>query len=129
MIDITSIEEPNEVRVRAAIERWKAGIGSPFELVRPDAEWIISGFPREETFASRQQYLDEVVEPFKARVLAQPFPKVTGIYGLGPHAVLVEFDTTDAVEKGPPYEHMDSWQFGFIDSQIVWVLADRFGDD
>jgi len=45
----TSAEDHNLKLVTAAFERWKAGAGSAFDLLAPDAKWTIvgnSGFRR-----------------------------------------------------------------------------------
>jgi ketosteroid isomerase-like protein len=70
----------NKALVRAGSQRWASGTGSPFELLAPDAEWTIVGTsPRSKTYHSRQQFLDEVIGPFNARVAKPLVPSVRGI--------------------------------------------------
>jgi len=62
----------NKGLVRASFERWKNGTGGPFELLAPDAQWIIVGSsPLSKTYQSKQEFLDEVIGPFNAR-MAKP---------------------------------------------------------
>jgi len=64
--------------------RWANGTGSPFELFAPEAEWTIVGTsPLSKTYSSRQQFLDEVIGPFNARMAKPLVPTVRGIYADG----------------------------------------------
>ena len=72
----TSLEEGNKAAVQASFDRWSAGTGSPFELLEPDAEWTIVGSsPLSKTYR-RQDFLDEVIHPFNAR-MATPLKRVS----------------------------------------------------
>jgi uncharacterized protein len=71
-----STQESNKALVRASFDRWRSGTGSPFELLVPEAEWTIVGSsPLSKTY-SRQQFLDEVIGPFNARLATPLTPTV-----------------------------------------------------
>ena len=58
----------NKALVQASFDRWRAGTGSPFELLVPEADWTIVGSsPLSKAYASREAFLEEVIQPFNAR--------------------------------------------------------------
>jgi ketosteroid isomerase-like protein len=66
--------------VQASFDRWKSGTGGPFELLAPDVEWTIVGSsPLAKTYKSKKEFIDEVIDPFNARMSK---PLVTIIRGL-----------------------------------------------
>jgi uncharacterized protein len=74
----------NKALVQASFDRWRAGIGGPFELLVPEANWTIVGSsPLSRTYANRQAFLDEVIQPFNARMATPLVPTVRGIYADG----------------------------------------------
>src|SRR3984885_2488607 len=85
----STMQNPNETLekktlVQASFDRWRAGTGSPFELLAPDADWTIVGSsPLSKTYPSRQAFLEEVIQPFNARMATPLKPTVRGIYADG----------------------------------------------
>ncbi len=64
-----SVQDSNKALVQSSFDRWRNGTGGPFELLAPEAEWTIVGSsPLSKTYHSRQQFLDEVIDPFNARM-------------------------------------------------------------
>lgn len=103
-----TLQETNKALVRASFERWAAGTGSPFELLAPNAEWTIVGSsPLSKTYGSRQQFLDQVIAPFNAR-MAQPLPPtVRGLFADG-DMVIIFFDAEGAARDGQTYRNTTS---------------------
>ena len=65
----SSTQDSNKALVRASFDRWRTGTGGPFELLAPEAEWTIVGSsPLSKTYQSRQEFLDQVINPFNARM-------------------------------------------------------------
>ena len=65
--------QANKALVRARFDRWRAGTGSPFELLTPEADWtIVDSSPLSKTYTSCQGFLDEVIHPFNARMATPP---------------------------------------------------------
>ena len=62
-------EARNKEIVLAGFEAWKAGTGSPYELLADDVEWTIVGHSlASKTYKSREAFMSEVIRPFNARM-------------------------------------------------------------
>jgi ketosteroid isomerase-like protein len=117
-----TMREMNKALVRASFERWAKGTGSPFELLAPDAEWTIVGTsPLSKTY-SRQQFLDEVIGPFNARMAKPLAPTVRGIYADG-DMVITLFDAEGEAKDGQPYRNTYTWYFQMRDGVVTKAIA------
>ena len=115
-------QEANKALVRAGFERWANGTGSPFELLAPDAEWTIVGTsPLSKTY-SRQQFLDEVIGPFNARMQKQLVPSVRGLYADG-DMVITFFDADGVAKDGVPYHNTYTWYFQMQEGVVFKAVA------
>jgi ketosteroid isomerase-like protein len=113
----------NTALVEASFERWRSGTGSPFELLADDAEWTIVGSsPLSKTYGSKQQFLDEVVRPFNARLATPLVPSVRGIYGDGDMVILF-FDAAATAKDGVPYRNTYTWYFQMKDAKVIQATA------
>lgn len=122
MSDGTTTQDANKALVRAGFERWANGTGSPFELLSPDAEWTIVGTsPLSKTYR-RQQFLDEVIGPFNARMATPLVPTVRGIYADG-DMVITFFDAAGLAKDGQPYRNTYTWYFQMQDGVVVRAVA------
>jgi ketosteroid isomerase-like protein len=124
-------QEANKALVRAGFERWASGTGSPFELLAPNAEWTIVGTsPLSKTY-SRQQFLDEVIGPFNARMQKQLVPSVRGIYADG-DMVITFFDADGVAKDGVPYHNTYTWYFqmreGVVEKAVAFFDVREFDD-
>ena len=116
-------EESNKALVEASFERWKSKTGGPVELLAPDAEWTIVGSsPLSRTYRSKQQFIDEVINPFNARMSSPLVPTVRGIYADG-DTVVILFDAEATVRDGKPYHNTYSWYFQMRHGQVVKAIA------
>jgi ketosteroid isomerase-like protein len=123
MPDDALTQETNKALVRAGFERWASGAGSPFELLSPDAEWTIVGTsPLSKTYGSRQQFLDEVIGPFNARMSQPLVPTVRGIYADG-DMVITFFDAEGVARDGEAYRNTYTWYFQMRDKVVVKAVA------
>ena len=81
--DLTK-EDSNKALVRASFDRWKSRTGGPFELLASDAEWTIVGSsPLAKTYRSKKEFIDNVIDPFNARMSKPLVPTVRGIFADG----------------------------------------------
>jgi uncharacterized protein len=85
-------ENGNKALVQASFDRWRNGTGGPFELLADDAEWTIVGSsPLAKTYHDKRQFIDEVIDPFNARMAKPLVPTVRGIFADG-DMVIILFD-------------------------------------
>lgn len=123
MASTPSIQERNKALVQAGFDRWRSGTGSPFELLAPEAEWTITGTsPLSKTYRSRQQFMDEVITPFNARMEKPLVPTVRGLYADG-DTVVILFDAAGMAKDGQPYRNTYSWFFHMKDGKVVKAVA------
>ena len=117
------IATSNKVLVQASFDRWRAGTGSPFELLVPEADWTIVGSsPLSKTYPNRQAFLDEVIHPFNARMATPLVPAVRGIYADG-DTVIILFDAAATARDGQPYRNTYTWYLRMKDARVVSVVA------
>ena len=120
--DDRSVDARNKQIVQAGFDKWKAGTGSVFDDLAPDAKWTITGnSPVSRTF-SREEFLDQVITPFNARLSKRLIPTVRGIYADG-DMVIAFFDGAGTALDGKPYENTYTWYLRMKDGKIVDVVA------
>jgi uncharacterized protein len=113
----------NKALVQASFERWKAGAGSPFELLVPEVEWTIVGSsPLSKTYYGRQDFFEQVIGPLNARMAKPLVPNVRGIYADGDMVVIL-FDGAGVAKDGQPYRNTYTWYFEMKDAKVVKVTA------
>src|ERR1700727_3844804 len=113
----------NKALVQASFDRWRAGTGSPFELLLAEADWpIVGSSPLSKTYATRQAFLEEVIQPFNARMAAPLVPTVRGIYADG-DMVFILFDAAATAKDGLPYRNTYTWYFRMKDKIVVSATA------
>ncbi|HEY8515940.1 MAG TPA: nuclear transport factor 2 family protein [Candidatus Binatia bacterium] len=123
MSEATTLQDRNRETVRAAFLRWRDGTGSVFDLLAPDAQWTIVGnTPVSRTFASKQEFLDQVIAPFNARMAQRLVPTVRELYADG-DTVIALFDAEGTARDGKPYRNTYTWYLEMRDDRIVRVLA------
>lgn len=119
----TETTEVNRALVRSSFDRWRAGTGSPFDLLAPEADWTIVGSsPLSKTYPNRQAFLDEVIGPFNARMATPLVPSVRGIYADG-EMVIAFFDASATTKDGQPYRNTYTWYFRMRDGKVVSAVA------
>jgi uncharacterized protein len=119
----TQTSEHNKALVKASFDRWRAGTGSPFELLDPEADWTIVGSsPLSKTYPNRQAVLEEVIQPFNARMATPLVPTVRGIYADG-DMVITLFDGAATTKDGQPYRNTYTWYFRMKDARVVSAIA------
>jgi ketosteroid isomerase-like protein len=113
----------NKAAVQASFNRWVDGTGSPFDLLEPTASWTIVGSsPLSKTYDSRQQFMDEVIKPFNARMKSRLVPTMRGLYA-DDDTVVIFFDANATAKDGKPYHNTYTWYFQMQQQRVVNVVA------
>jgi len=115
-------EALNKQAVQASFDRWRTQTGSPFELLAADAVWTIVGSsPLSKTY-TRQEFLDQVIHPFNARMATPLVPTVHGIYADGDMVIML-FEASATTRDDRPYHNTYTWYFQMKDGKAVKAIA------
>ena len=118
-----NVERDNKALVGASFDQWKNGTGGPFDLLDSSARWTIVGSsPLSKTYQSRQDFIDNVIAPFNARLAAPLVPSVRGIFADG-DTVIILFDGAATAKDGRPYRNTYTWYFKMRNGKAVDVIA------
>jgi len=126
--DSMSNQMRNKQLIQLAFEKWIGGTGGVFDLLAAQAKWTIVGHaPVSKTYNSKQEFIDEVITPFNARMSKRFAPvEVRGIYADG-DMVIAFFDGAGTALDGKPYENTYTWFMKFAPgagkAEIVEVVA------
>jgi ketosteroid isomerase-like protein len=116
-------ESQNKAIVLASFEAWKAGSGSPYDLLADDAQWTIVGHSlASKTYPSREAFMSEVIRPFNARMSAGLKPSIRHIYTDG-NTVIVFFDASGTARDGKPYANTYAWFLELRNGKVVKASA------
>jgi uncharacterized protein len=116
-------EERNKALVQASFEKWKAGTGSPFDLLAEDAEWTIVGSsPLSRTYRGKEEFFEKVIRPFNARMATRLVPTVRGVYADG-DTVIILFDAAATAKDAKPYHNTYTWYFQISGTNVVKAIA------
>jgi len=115
------VTEANRRTVRAAFEAWRDGTAPITDLFAPDMVWRIEGHSlASREYASRQEFIDEVLAPFGARFSSEtPFRPVTirSILADG-DTVVALWDGRGIAIDGEPYENSYAWFMRMRDGKV-----------
>lgn len=117
------VEARNKAAVLAGFEAWKAGTGSPYDLLAEDAQWTIVGHSlASKTYPSREAFMSEVIRPFNARMSAGLKPTIRNIY-TDADTVIVFFDASGTARDGKTYANTYAWFLELRNGKIVKASA------
>jgi ketosteroid isomerase-like protein len=117
------IEARNKALVEATFAAWRAGTGSPYDLLAEQASWTIVGrSTASKTYEGREAFVREVIRPFNARMRDPLKPSIRSIYAEG-DVVIVFFDARATARDGQPYENTYAWFLELRDARIVKAFA------
>jgi uncharacterized protein len=114
----------NKALISASLDAWKAGKGSPFDLLADDATWTIVGNSVvSKTYPNREAFMREVIRPFNARMQEGLRPTaVRGIHAEG-DTVVAFFDAKGTARDGKPYENTYAWFLTLREGKVVSASA------
>ena len=116
-------EAANKALVQASFDRWAKGTGGPFELLADDVEWTIVGSsPLAKTYRSKRDFIEEVIDPFNARMAKPLVPAVRGIFADG-DMVITLFDAAATTKDNKAYQNTYTWYFQMKDDRVVKAIA------
>lgn len=117
------VEARNKAAVLAGFEAWKAGTGSPYDLLAEDAQWTIVGHSlASKTYPSREAFMSEVIRPFNTRMSAGLKPTIRNIY-TDADTVIVFFDASGTARDGKTYANTYAWFLELRNGKIVKASA------
>lgn len=118
--------EANRVTIRRAFEAWQEGTSAITDVFAPEMVWRIEGHSAaSKEYATRQQFIDEVLAPFGARFSAgERFRPATirSIHADG-DTVIVLWDGRGVANDGVPYENSYAWFMRLRDGKVVDGIA------
>jgi uncharacterized protein len=121
--DSEETESRNKALVLEKFEAWKAGTGSPYELLAEDAQWTIVGHSlASKTYPTREAFMSEVIRPFNARMSVGLKPTIRNVYTDGDQ-VIVFFDASGTARDGKPYANTYAWFLELRNGKIVKASA------
>lgn len=119
--------DPTELRnlatVQTGFDAWANGTGSPYDALAQDVRWeIVGNSDASRVYASKPDFIDNVITPFNARMSQRLIPTVRDIYADG-DTVVVFFDAEGTARDAVPYRNTYAWFLTLRDSQIVKASA------
>ncbi len=118
----TADHEANREIIRQAFDDWQHGTGAITEIFAPDMVWRIEGHSvASREYRDRQDFIDEVLEPFGARFAdGEPFRPVT-VRSIHADAdtVVVVWDGRGVANDGRPYENSYAWIMRLSGGKVV----------
>jgi|SRR5215469_18785840 len=120
----TSVSSPEDNRrlIRDAFEAWRSGSAPITDVFAPDMTWRIEGHSvASRAYASKQQFVDQVLAPFGARFArGEHFRPATirSIHADG-DTVIVLWDGRGVANDGRPYENSYAWFLRLRDRLVV----------
>lgn len=113
----------NKAVVTDKFDAWKAGTGNPFELLADEASWTIEGnSAASRTYATKADFLREVIQPFNARMAVGIRPTVKSITAEGDR-VVIHFDAAGTARDSKPYVNTYAWFFQMKNGRVIRASA------
>lgn len=117
------IRDRNKALVEERFQAWRDGTGSPFELLADEATWTIVGrSAASRTYASKEEFLREVIRPFNVRMKQGLKPAIRNLYADG-DSVIVFFDAAGVALDGKPYANTYAWFLEMDSGKVVKASA------
>ena len=117
------IPADNKKIIQAGFDRWAKGEGSFFDLLVDDVQWTINGSaPLSKTYTSKQQFLDEVINPLNQRLSKKIVPSVRKLYAEG-DVVIALIDGKATAKDGKSYNMSYAWFMTMKNGKIIQVDA------
>ena len=113
----------NRSLVEAGFAAWRAGTGSPYDLLADNASWTIVGKSDvARTYVSREAFMRDVIRPFNARMREGLRPTIRNLHADGDD-VIIFFDASGIARDGETYENTYAWLWEMRDGRVVKAHA------
>jgi hypothetical protein len=113
----------NKAIVKSSFDAWRAGTGSPFDLLADDASWTIVGrSAASRTYETREEFMREVIRPFNARMKTRLVPSIRSLYADG-DTVIIYFDAEGTALDGNPYRNTYAWFMELRNGKVISASA------
>lgn len=113
----------NRSLVEAGFAAWRAGTGSPYDLLADNASWTIVGKSDvARTYVSREAFMRDVIRPFNARMREGLRPTIRNLHADGDD-VIIFFDASGIARDGETYENTYAWFWEMRDGRVVKAHA------
>ena len=115
--------DENKQIIKSGFDRWAKGEGSFFDLLTDDVKWTINGSaPLSKTYNTKQQFLDEVINPLNKRLSKKIIPSVRSLYAEG-NVVIALIDGKATAMDGKPSNMSYAWFMQMKNGKIYQVDA------
>lgn len=118
---LESTEAGNRAAVEKSFAAWRAGTGSPFDLLAKDAVWTIEGFSSTAGSYTPAE-LKKLIAPFNAALAKSLVPTVPRVYADG-DVVIARFKASAPLKSGGIYTNTYAWFLRFQEGKIVKIHA------
>ena len=115
--------EANRETIRRAFDAWQDRSGTITDVFAPGMVWRIEGHSvASGEYASKEQFVDEVLIPFGARFSSSSDPfrpvRIRSVHADG-DTVIVLWDGRGIANDGQPYENSYAWFMKLHDGKVV----------
>ena len=102
-------ESENSALVAAAFDAWAKGDGNIYDILADDVVWTITGSSLVAgTYTSRQQFLDEAIQPIFVRLSEPIRPTIRRIITEG-NTIVVLWEDHAVAKDGQAYDNRHCW--------------------
>ena len=109
----------NLATIQAGFDAWRAGTGTPLDLLADDAIWqVLGNSVAAGTYYGKQDLVDRLLQPFNARLSERLIPTVREIHADG-NTVIAFFDGEGTALDGLRYRNTYGWLMHLREDQII----------
>ncbi|BCI54046.1 hypothetical protein NIIDNTM18_33240 [Mycolicibacterium litorale] len=109
--------------VTAGFDAWRAGTGSPYDLLAENATWeIVGNSAASRVYTGKEDFLANVIRPFNARMSQRLIPTIRAMYADG-DTVIAFFDAEGVARDGVAYRNTYAWFLTLDGGEIVRASA------
>jgi ketosteroid isomerase-like protein len=119
---LNDVTDLNRERVRAAFEAWREGTAYVSDIFAEDMTWRIEGHSKaSRAYASKQEFVDEVLTPFGARFRDGERFRPIAIRAIvaDDDTVVVVWDGHGVANDGIPYDNAYAWVMKMRDGLVI----------
>jgi ketosteroid isomerase-like protein len=120
---MSATEKRNKAAVHSKFDAWADATGSPYDLLADDVRWTIEGNSlASRMYPSREDFMQDVIRPFNARMKAPLKPTIRNLYADG-DTVIAFVDARGVAKDDKPYVNTYAWFLEMRGGKIVRASA------